>query len=495
MNTDIFLHPDFQKGRVDPRIFGGFLEHMGRAVYEGVYDPSSPLADSEGCRKDVLAALKKLDMTVMRYPGGNFASGYHWLDGVGPADKRRAMIDLAWRSVETNKFGTDEYIKLCRKMNWSPMLTVNLGTGTPEEARNWLEYCNSPGGTHFSDMRTENGFSEPHNVKLWCLGNEMDGHWQIGHTPAEQYAVLAGQAAGMMKDLDPSIELTACGTSAFDLPTYLDWDCKVLEYLGDKIDYISIHRYVGNKENDTMEYLAAAGSIDRQIEETDATCRFVQARRRSKKRIYLSFDEWNVWYKNMISDGKGERAPHLLEEIYNLEDALAAAGFLNSFIRHADCVRIANLSQAVNVIAPVMTRGKEILLQSTYYVFEMFSKRREGLSLIPIIKSQSYQTKSNIEASYADASAVLSGGILHSFVINRSMAEKMTVKMEISGAGISSLKNAELLTGNDPKDSNTFENPGMIKPVIFSEARFANGKAFFEMPPLSFLAASWELKG
>ena len=282
--TTIGLHTEFAVGHVDPRLFGGFMEHIGRCVYGGLYDPDSAHADEDGFRADVMAALRRLNMTAMRYPGGNFASGYHWRDGVGPRQRRPAVRELAWQSIEPNRFGTDEYIKLCRKMGWTPMIAVNLGTGTPEEARNWVEYCNCPAGTRYANMRAENGSPEPHAVKLWCLGNEMDGPWQLGHVPAEQYAVRARQAAKMMKDADGTIELVACGSCGVSMPTYMEWDRVVLDGLGDLADYVSLHRYVGNHNDDTADYLAVTNSIDRQIEEMDAACRFVQARRRSKKR-------------------------------------------------------------------------------------------------------------------------------------------------------------------------------------------------------------------
>ncbi len=408
--TTINLHTQFQVGRVDPRIFGGFLEHMGRAVYQGVYDPECAHADENGFRADTLGALKRLQMTAMRYPGGNFASGYHWQDGIGPRSQRPVIRELAWQSTETNQFGTDEFIRLSRQMDWTPMLTVNLGTGTPEEARNWVEYCNSPAGTKYSSLRAANGSAAPHAVKLWCLGNEMDGPWQLGHVPADQYAIRAQQAAKMMKDVDRSIELVVCGSCGIGLPTYLEWDRQVLEHLGEQVDYISLHRYVGNPNNDTLDFLAVTNSIDRQIEEMDAACRFVQARRRHRTRPYLCFDEWNVWYKNQQMDGEGKQAPHLIEEVYNLEDALVAAGFLNSFIRHAGVVKIANIAQIVNVIAPILTRGDEMLIQSIFYPFEMFSKRRAGISLQPIVNGPKYVGATNGEAAYVDTSAILDGG-------------------------------------------------------------------------------------
>ena len=316
--TSIHLHSKFIISPVDPRVFGGFLEHMGRAVYEGVYEPESALADSEGCRKDVLEVLKMLNMTAMRYPGGNFASGYHWTDGVGPAEERPTVRELAWQSTESNQFGTDEFINLSRKMGWSPMFTVNLGTGTPEEARNWIEYCNCPPGTLYADMRIANGNTKAHDVKLWCLGNEMDGEWQLGHVPADQYAIRAQQAAKMMKDADSRIELVACGSSGVHMESYMDWDREVLSYMHGVADYISLHRYVGNRNEDTPDYLAVTNSIDAQIEQIDSVCRFVQDKSRSKKRVFLCFDEWNVWYKNQETDGEGKKAPRLIEEVYNL---------------------------------------------------------------------------------------------------------------------------------------------------------------------------------
>lgn len=490
----INLHSQFQVGQVDQRLFGGFLEHLGRAVYEGVYDPTSVHADSDGFRSDVMSALQRLRMTTMRYPGGNFASGYHWEDGIGPREKRPTVRELAWQSMEPNHFGTDEYIKLCRKMGWTPMLTINLGTGTPEEARNWVEYCNVPTGTRYANMRAVNGMVAPHHVKLWCLGNEMDGPWQLGHVPAEQYAIRAQQAAKMMKDVDPAAELVVCGSSGIGLPTYMEWDRQVLEYMADFADYVSLHRYVGNRELDTPDYLAVTNSIDRQIEDIDAVCRFVQAKRRSHKRAYLCFDEWNVWYKNMQMDGEAKYAPHLIEEVYNLEDALVVAGFLHSFIRHADVVKIANLAQIVNVIAPILTRGDEMLVQSTFYPFEMFSKRRDGISLRPVVTGPCYEGKTNGIVHYIDASAILNDKQVHVFLTNRNVDEAARIQINMADRNIARLVNAELLTGPDAKASNSFEQPDIIKPSSFSECRIVNGIAELELPALSVSAITLQLE-
>jgi alpha-N-arabinofuranosidase len=489
--TTLHLHTAFQIDAVDPRIFGGFLEHMGRAVYEGVYEPASRHADSEGFRTDVLAALRRLEMTTVRYPGGNFVSGYHWMDGVGPSEKRPTVRELAWNTIETNEVGTDEFISLCRKMGWDPMLAVNLGTGTPEEARNWLEYCNGEPGSRFADMRVANGAREPFNVKLWCLGNEMDGFWQLGHVPADQYAIRAQQAAKIMNDLDRSIDLVVCGSCGPQMATYLDWDRTVLEYVGDLASYISTHRYVDNRADDTLDFLAVTNSIDQQIEQIDSVCRIVQGKRRSTKRAYICFDEWNVWYKTFNREGldpKGEHPPHLIEEIYNLEDALVVAGFLNSFIRHADSVKIANIAQIVNVIAPVLTKGDEMLIQSIFFPFEMYSKRRKGIALRPLVDGPTYRGERNGEVHFLDCSAILDGNRLSVFVTNRDPAGNASLKIMLADGRIERLESCELLSGPDAKAANSFDKPNVIRCEPFDDVGIRNGSALVTMPPLSVLA-------
>ena len=494
--TIIQLHSQYSIGRVDARIFGGFLEHMGRAVYEGVYDPASTLADKDGFRTDVLNALRSMRFTAMRYPGGNFASGYHWMDGIGPREKRPVVRDLAWQSLEPNQVGTDEFVRLARQMNWTPMMTVNLGTGTPEEARNWVEYCNSPAGSLYSNLRVTNGNADPYNLKLWCLGNEMDGPWQLGHVPADQYAIRAQQAAKLMKDTDPSLELVVCGSCTLDLPTYMEWDRVVLEYIGEFADYISLHRYVGNPNGDSSDFLAVTNSIDRQIEEMDAVCRYVQARTRSKKRHYLCFDEWNVWYRAREArhmDGRGTFAPHLIEEEYNLEDALVVAGFLNSFIRHADVVKIANIAQIVNVIAPILTRGNEMLLQTIYYPFLMYASRREGVALRPTVQGPGYNSSSYGHVNFIDTSAILGDGELHVFLVNRSLDQSASVEINYAGGEFSNLKSAELITGDSPQAQNTFEHPYQITSQQFKAVTIHDNRAHLEMPALSIAALTFGL--
>lgn len=494
--TTLHLHTKFTVDTVDPRIFGGFLEHMGRAVNDGVYNPGSAHADDLGCRTDVQAALRRLRFTAMRYPGGNFVSGYHWQDGVGPRENRPRVRDLAWQSIETNEFGSNEFLTLAKRMDWTPMMAVNLGTGTPEEARNWLEYCNVDGGSRWADLRREHGYEQPHDVKLWCLGNEMDGPWQIGHIPAEQYAILAQQTARMMKMCDPRVELVVCGSCAPDLPTYLEWDRKVLEHVREEVEYLSLHRYVGNEFNDTEEYLAVTNSIDRQIEATDSICLSVYHTRKTKRRVYLSCDEWNVWYRARHGehvDGKGKFAPHLLEEEYNLEDALVAAGFLNSFIRHADSVKIANLAQIVNVIAPIMTRGDEMLLQTIFYPIEMYSKRRTGTSLQVMVEGPGYQTARYGAIKDIDSSAILDGNRLNVFLVNRNLNQPAEVVVRLADASIIGLVDAEFLTGSDPKATNTYETPHAVSSCDHDDVSIRDGVATISLPPMSVYAGTFEL--
>jgi alpha-N-arabinofuranosidase len=494
--TRITFDREYQIGTVDPRLFGGFLEHIGRAVYEGVFDPQSKMADQNGFRKDVLKSLEKLRFTAIRYPGGNFASGYHWMDGIGPAAFRPKIKELASQSLEPNQFGTDEFIRLSRLMNWTPMFTVNLGTGSPEEAGNWVEYCNSSAGTKFADMRVNNGAIDPYVIPLWCLGNEMDGHWQIGHMPADQYAIRARQAAKMMKLNDPSIELVVCGSCEVGLPTYMQWDRTVLESVGDEVDYISVHQYVGKGKGDTADYLAVTNSIDQHIEEIDALCKSVQGRLRSKKRCRIAFDEWNVWYRTQDAEsvnGHGKTAQHLVEEEYNLEDALVVAGFLNSFIRHADVVRIANLAQIVNVLAPILTKGDQLLQQSIYYSFLLYANRRTGIAVQPVVHGPGYESPTYGFVHMVDTSAILGDSELHVFLINRSLDETATVEIKTPGLRLRSVRSAEVVTGPGATEQNTFEKPDVIGNQKFSNIQLTVENATVHLPPLSVVAVSFNL--
>jgi len=493
-SSAVHLHANHRIGHVDPRLFGGFLEHMGRAVYEGVYDPASPHADADGWRLDVLDRLRDLDMSVMRYPGGNFVSGYHWRDGVGPRVDRSRLREKAWNSIETNDVGTDEFLRLAERMGWEPMMAVNLGTGTPEEAHDWVEYCNAPAGTRFADLRVSHGREAPYGVKLWCLGNEMSGEWQVGHVPPAEYANRALQAAKMIHDLDPTIQLVASGSATHLLPNYLEWDRLILERLHDHVDYLSLHNYVGN-HTDTMDFLACPSLIERQILEVDSVCRYVQGRRNSPKRAMLAFDEWNVWYRTQgieHTNGGGRFAPPLAEERFNLEDALVVAGILHAFLRHADIVKMANLAQVVNVIAPLLTRTDDVLVQSIYWPFQLFSKRREGHSLAVAVDGPSYASVSHGETNHVDASAILGEGLLHVFLTNRD-EEATEVRVALAGADIAEVVDAEIVSGADPKDENDWEVRDRVRAQRFDAIKLTTEGVLAELPPFSFVAATFRL--
>lgn len=489
--TRLGLRTDDTIAPVDPRVFGGFLEHLGRAVYEGVFDPASCYADADGFRSDVLAALADLRFTVIRYPGGNFVSGYNWRDGVGPRELRAPRVDWAWFSREPNTFGTDEFMSLAKRMAWMPMMAVNLGRGRPHEAAALVEYCNGARGTREGERRARNASVEPYGVGLWCLGNEMDGWWQLGHLRADKYTARAKEAARLMREVDPAIETVACGSSDPSMPSYLKWDRTVLAGMEGAADYISVHRYARNFFRDSRTFLAFGNGIDRHIEDIDALCLDQQHRSGNPKRVYLSVDEWNVWYRQLSPIGWGRRAPHLLEETYNLEDALVVAQFLNSFIRHADAVKIANLAQIANAIAPIRTRGDELLRQSIYYAFRMFSTRRDGLALRVTRSGPSYGTRKYGEVHYIDASAILDGDRLHLFVVNRSLDAIAPLEVELGGRSIHTVESAEILTGPHARAANTFQSPNVVVSMPFNGMRTSHASAEVELPPLSLVAATF----
>jgi alpha-N-arabinofuranosidase len=467
MHAVVHLDTQHHVGPIDRRIFGGFLEHLGRAIYEGIYDPGNPLSDERGFRQDVLDVLRPMGMPVMRYPGGNFVSSYDWKDGIGPKDQRPVRPDFAWRSLETNQFGTDEFMQWCKALGTEPMMAVNLGTAGAGAAAELVEYCNLPGGTFWSDRRKTNGHADPYGVKLWCLGNEMDGPWQAGHCPADVYAQRASQAGMMMKGIDNSIQTIACGSSARGLSTYLHWDRTVLEYCWDQIDYISAHRYSANDRQDSAWFLAEGVEIDRVLEDYAGLLNYVRGVKRSNKKVYLSFDEWNVWYKDRQGNGQWAKAPHLLEEVYNLEDALVCAQYLSSFLRRADVVKIACIAQIVNVIAPVLARKQGLLIQSTYWPFLLYSQHARGVALTPVVQSGTYHAGERGEVPAVDASVTYDelSDTASFFLVNRDQTEPATVDLDLSDMAITRILGIDTLGGVDVKTANRWEIPDAVKPV------------------------------
>ncbi len=477
----VHLSANRKRATLDPRVMGAFLEHLGRAIYGGIYEPGSPLADAKGFRSDVVREMQELSCPIMRYPGGNFVSGYDWLHGVGPSQDRPSVLERAWNSIETNQFGTNEFIEWCRLVGTEPLLATNLGTGTPESAAALVEYCNLERGTRWSDLRRQHGYERPHRVKTWCLGNEMDGWWQIGHLPAREYGRKARDAARQIRYVDPSTELIACGSSGPFMPTYLVWDRETLEECYSEVDGLSLHRYYGNTDEDTggesSRFVALNLDMDLQIQETLAVCDYVRGLLRSPKRLWLSFDEWNVWYRARSGDhvnGRGKFAPPLLEEVYNLEDALLVGGMVNTLLRQAKRVRIGCLAQIINVIAALMTDKESVLRQTIYYPYAWGIKYAKGEVLDILVESDTYPIARNYSdgyvsrsiarmetAPYVDVAATLDrdSGNCSILMLNRDLEGDREVELRFEGLAPSRVLAFETITGSDLKASNTFENP------------------------------------
>ena len=486
--AQIFIDLDRSVGDISPLLFSGFAEHMGRCIYEGIFDPGTVGADAGGLRADVKNALRELNYRSIRYPGGNFLSGYHWLDGVGPNDKRPRRRDLAWKSTETNQFGTNEFIEFCRKIGTEPMLGLNFGTGTIDEAAALVEYCNASTGSAWADLRASHGYREPHKVKYWCVGNEMDGPWQIGHMGAQEYANKAREAAKLMKWHDPSIKLIACGSSGTEMPTYPEWDRVVMETCWEQVDYLSMHYYANNRADDLGGYLGITRQFEDHIDTLAGMLRHVKAQRRSKHNVYLSWDEWNVWYKNMEMDGKWSEAPHLIEEVYNMEDALVVALWMNVFLRRSDVLKMACVAQIVNVIAPILTNASGLVKQTIFYPFQLFSKYAQGVALDVSLKAPMYSTKQYGDLPLLDVSVSYDAATSQSavFIVNRSIKDPLDTVLTWQGAAPTAITTICQMSDTNPKASNTFEQPTAVVPVQTKGMPILNGTVTMSLPPMSF---------
>jgi alpha-N-arabinofuranosidase len=493
LSAKVYLDTNRAISPISPLLFSGFAEHLGRCIYEGIYDPASPHADERGFRKDVLELLRELNFRAMRYPGGNILSGYRWRDGVGPRDQRPRRRDLAWQSIETNQFGTNEFVEFCKSIGTEPMIGVNMGTGSIQDAADLVEYCNAPVGTYFSDLRASHGYREPHNIQYWCVGNEMDGSWQIGHLEAVEYGAKAREAAKMMRWHDPSIKLVLCGSSSTKMLTYPEWDRITLEQCWDKVDYLSLHYYADNRDEDTGSFLAISAELESFISTLSGVLRYVKAKQRSKHQVYLSWDEWNVWYKATTPQdlqGNWQEAPHLLEEIYNLEDALVAAQWMNVFLRNADVLKIACLAQIVNVIAPIMTTRDAVLKQTIYYPFMLFSRLATGSALDLVVKTPMYDTARFGEMPLLDVSASYdeANNVNAVFIVNRSQTDSVVVDLQWQDRSPRCIDAVYQIAGIDPKAANTFDNPNAVEPVKLAGPTVSDNRASLVVPPLSFTA-------
>jgi alpha-N-arabinofuranosidase len=497
MKARVSVHRDFAISTIDDRLYSAFLEHLGRAIYGGIYEPGHPTADADGFRGDVLELVRDLNIPLVRYPGGNFVSNYDWMDGIGPRERRPTRLDLAWRTTESNAIGTDEFMRWCRKANTEPMMAVNLGTKGFTEALALLEYCNHPGGSYWSDLRRKNGAKDPYDVKVWCLGNEMDGPWQMNHRTAYEYGRIANEVARGMKTFDESLQLVACGSSHANMPTYPDWEREVLTECYDNVDYISLHTYWQNYEKDSLNFLAKTVLLDRYIGTVSGIIDYVKAKKRSKHDVHISFDEWNVWYHTRQPDGSNDDgkgvdwrvAPPILEDVYNFEDVLLVGCALNTFIRRSDRVRVACIAQLVNVIAPIMTEnGGPAWRQTTYYPYQFASLYGRGTALNVSVDSPTYDAKVADDVPYLDVSAVRShdGKMLTLFMVNRHPTEALALDVDLAGFDPAQVAQHVVIADEDLEATNTAKRPNRVVPTKGKGVGLRDGGLKGKLPARSY---------
>jgi len=503
-SAKLVLDAAFTIAPVPHRLFGSFVEHMGRCVYTGIYEPGHPTADENGLRGDVLALTKEIGPTVVRYPGGNFVSNYRWEDGVGPKDQRPTRLDLAWHSIETNQFGLHEFDDWANKVNTEVMMAVNLGTRGLQEACDLLEYTNHAGGTYWSDRRIANGSKEPFNYKLWCLGNELDGPWQVGHKTAAEYGRLANETGKAMRLIDSEIELVACGSSNSFMPTFGAWESTVLELAYDTVDYISLHAYYEEKKTDPLTFLASAVNMDHFIEDVIATADAVRARGRHKKRINLSFDEWNVWYVHHFrGDGPKPNTeewvpnPPLIEDDYSITDAVVVGTFLNSLLRHGDRVTVANQAQLINVIGLLRSQeGGAAWKQTIAYPFEQMRRLAQGQIVQVVATGDKFDSPSYTDVPVVDATATwdAASGRAAIFVANRSLEEPSTLEADLRGLAVTAVLSATTLqaTGSQDRHTTNLHDHDAVRPQPFDDYVLDQGQLKVNLPPLSWTVFSFE---
>lgn len=489
MKAKITLAREFKIGDIDKRIYGSFIEHLGRAVYGGIYEPEHETADEDGFRTDVIELVRQLNVPIVRYPGGNFVSGYNWEDGVGPVENRPKRLDLAWKTTEPNAFGTNEFMKWCKKADTECMMAVNLGTRSADDARRLVEYTNHKSGTALADLRKSHGYSDPWNIKLWCLGNEMDGRWQMGAKSAKEYGRIALEASKMMKWTDDTIETVLCGSSSRNSPTFGEWEAQSLDIAYESVDYVSLHQYYGNHDGDTESFLAQTLELEEFIHTVICICDYIKAKKRSKKTMNLSFDEWNVWYHS--NDDPYERwsvAPPILEDIYNFEDALVVGSMLITLLRHCDRIKIACLAQLVNVIAPIFTQtGGGIFKQTIFYPFEHMSNYGRGVALNPIINCPKHDTKRFTDVPYLEAIATFDeeNESMTVFCVNKSLDENAALDISLMDfEGYVPVEHISM-DGYDKNDVNGIGNP-YVKPHINEIPQIDDGVVTANLKPFSW---------
>ena len=497
LRARLTVDPARPVGPVSRRLFGAFVEHMGRGVYGGIHEPGHPEADEEGFRRDVIDLVKEMGVTAVRYPGGNFVSGFRWEDGVGPREHRPVRLNLAWHSTETNEVGLHEFASWLDKVGAELMLALNLGTRGTLEALDLLEYANVPSGTTLADQRIGNGRPQPFDVRMWCLGNEMDGPWQLGQRSAEDYGKLAARTAKAMRQVDPDLELVACGSSGATMPTFGVWERTVLAHAYDDVDFISCHAYYEEKDGDLGSFLASATDMDRFIESVVATADHVKAVRRSPKTIDISFDEWNVWYLSKVPADLARRiddwplAPAISEEPYTVADGVVVGSLLMSLLRHADRVTSASMAQLVNVIAPIAAEPQgPAWRKSTFFPFATTARLARGVALHVRVDGPRYDTAAYGEVPVIDAAATADAGTAALFLVNRSRTEEAEVSVDLAALGVSSVGEALTLSDPDPYAANTTDRQDRVGLRPADQVAVVGGTLHVTLPPVSWTAVS-----
>lgn len=489
----IVVNKAFVKGEIDKRIYGSFVEHMGRVVYSGIYEPGHESADEDGFRKDVLEKVKEMGVTAVRYPGGNFVSCYDWRDGVGPVEERPRRLEIAWRSIETNEIGANEFMKWAQKAGIEPVFAVNLGTKGIENAVSLVEYCNMKEGTYYSDWRRQHGVEHPYGIRTWCLGNEMDGDWQIGHKTAGEYGRLAQETAKAMKQVDSSIELVSCGSSKSDMKTYPDWEAETLKYTYPYVDYVSLHQYYGGQELGTGNFLSQSLDMEDYIKTVIGTCDYVKAWHRSDKTLCISFDEWGVWsvpdkvVAASVDESPWQVAPHLSEQIYTMEDALLFASMMMNFLKRADRIKIACQSLLTNISAAIMTkRGGEVWVQPIYYPFMHMANYGVGRTLLGVDEIPTYDCDLRKEVPCVDYVAVHheKGKEVVLFAVNR-MEEEAEVSLELQGFDPVRIREHVSMCCADPKTTN-LDDHDAVKPRQVDGSSLQDHMVISNLKPFSW---------
>jgi alpha-L-arabinofuranosidase len=496
MKASITAHKDYTISKIDDRVYGAFLEHLGRAVYTGIHEPGHPTADKDGMRGDVAKLVRELNIPCVRYPGGNFVSAYNWEDGIGPVKDRPVRLDLAWHTSESNHVGIHEFAAWCKTVNTEMMLAINLGSRGLDEARNFVEYVNGPTGSYWGDLRKKNGQTDPFNVKMWCLGNELDGPWQVGHKTADEYGRLANETAKTLRAFDKSLELIVCGSSNSDMKTYPEWERTVLEHSYDSVDHISLHMYFANHAKNTANFLALSQKLDTYIGTIESTINVVKANKRSKHKVHISFDEWNVWYHSRAEDrdilggnAGWPHAPRLLEDKYNFEDVLQVGCILNTFIRRSNIVKIACIAQLVNVIAPIMTEpGGDAWRQTIYYPYYFASVYGRGMALQLSVNCAGYDADVADNVPYLDASGVHNEaeGTLTFFLVNRHGTESLDTEFSLQGFGKAKVIDHQVMSNTDLEATNSLKSQNNVVPQKGSGAKVDDDKLSIKLAPYTY---------